>query len=485
MTFQWRYVPLRHRQTVRQLEVTMRFMRPLCTVVVLLAASAACVRGVPGVSSTDRPVSGPGCVVAISADTVPVKVTDGSRKACLPLAQLIEPGVPLLTDDNLRAGPPNGFPLGADTDLFCRLQPRPESGGSLKFRCLRTDARGQLYSDDGELAPAAVSFDADGILLDARGEQVLDEDGKPRQGDELRVKYFLGPEPPMRYREMFTETVVSRLFWALGIPVDRVYMPASVHCVGCSADPFGQKVPTLSSTPQVFILASVERPYDGKNIAVTRSKWYFGLGGDYNHGFGFDEIGKLLPGLPPARRVEAEVMAIALNLVAYSNTHSYQNDLVCRKGGWDKATGDCREVIAFVADVGGSLGGDKPYWVKGMPTPEMKRYPRGDFVTFSQGSVFTDAAACTLRYPIGSVRSVSEAARKMMDERIRDRLGRDQMQIIFEAASIHRMEPQVNASVATTLSMQPGAALDRGVQLLWADEVLKRFGEILTGRCPD
>lgn len=84
-------------------------------------------------------------------------------------------------------------------------------------------------------------------------------------------------------------------------------------------------------------------------------------------------------------------------------------------------------------------GGAKAYWVKGMPTPEMKRFPRGDYATFSRGSVLSNRSACSLRYPIGSVKNVSEAAREMMDERIRGRLGREQLQIIFAAASIHRM----------------------------------------------
>jgi hypothetical protein len=465
----------------------MPFNRPFNFVVVLLLAAPACVRGVPRISpvdtTTSAKASGPRCVVDVNADTVNVKVTNASRKACLLMAQLIEPAVPRATDDNLRAGPPNDFPLGADADIHCRLQPRPESGGSLKFRCMRTNAQGQLYDGDGELVPSADRVDAGGDLLDAQGMKVLDEDGKPREGDELRVKYFTGPAPAMRYREMFTETVVSRLFWVLGIPVDRVYMPASVRCVGCSADPFGQKVALPSSTPQLFTLASVERPYEGKTISITRSKWFLGLGGQYNHGFGFDEIGKILPDLAPSHRVAAEVMAIALNLVAYSNTHSYQNDLVCRKGGWDKTTGECSDVVAYVSDVGGSMGGEKAWWVEGMPAPEMKRYPRGDFTTFSHGSVFADPSACTLRYPIGSIRTVSEAARKVMDARIRGRIGREQLRIIFEAASIHRMEAQVNAAVAMKSNLEPGPGLDRGVQLLWADEMLKRFGEILSRRC--
>ena len=468
----------------------MLFIHSLNVLVILALGSLASApgRGLPDASPVDTvssvKVSGPRCVVAIKADSANIKVTNASRKACLPMAQLIEPGVPDATDDNLRAGPPSDFPLGADAAIHCRLQPRPESGGSLKFRCMRTNAQGQLYDGGGELVPSAVRVDAGGDLLDAQGMKVLDGDGKPRDGDELRVKYFTGPAPAMRYREMFTETVVSRLFWALGIPVDRVYMPASVRCVGCSADPFGQKVASPSLTPQLFTLASVERPYDGKTISISRSKWFLGLGSRYNHGFGFDEIGTILPDLPPARRVEAEVMAIALNLVAYSNTHSYQNDLVCRKGGWDKATGECSDVVAFVSDVGGALGGETAWWVEGMPAPEMKRYPRGDFTTFSHGSVFADLTACTLRYPIGSIRTVSEASRRVMDARIRGRIGREQLRIIFQAASIHRMEAQVNAAVAVQSSLQPGPELDRSVQLLWADEMLKRFGEILSRRCP-
>jgi len=468
----------------------MLFNLPLYVVIVLLQGlpEPLSVRGLPAVPSVDTVLSakpsGPRCVVAVSADTVKVKVTNASRKACLPMALLIEPGVPLATDDDLRAGPPSHIPLSATDDLHCRLKPRAESGGSLKFRCMRTNEQDQLYDDAGELVPAAVSFDAGGVLLDAQGKKVLDEDGKPREGDEFRVKYFTGPEPEMRFREMFTETVVSRLFWALGIPVDHVYMPASVRCLGCTAKPFGQKVATQSPIPQVFTLASVERSYDGKTISMERPKGVLWFGGKYDHGFGFDEIGNTLGDLPAARRVEAEVMAIALNLVAYNNTHSYQNDLVCRKGGWDKATGECTEVVAYVADVGGSLGGSKAWWVKGMPAPEMKQHPRGDFVTFSHGSVFSDATACALRYPIGSVRSVSEAARGMMDARIRGRLEREQLRIIFEAASIHRMEARVNAGVTAGANVQPGPELDHAVQLLWADEMLKRFGEILTGRCP-
>jgi hypothetical protein len=84
------------------------------------------------------------------------------------MAQLIEPGVPLATDASLRDGQPSDVPFSASADVHCRLKPRAESGGSLKFRCMRTNARDQLYDDAGEVVPSAMSFDAGGNLLDVR-----------------------------------------------------------------------------------------------------------------------------------------------------------------------------------------------------------------------------------------------------------------------------------------------------------------------------
>ncbi|MGQ0648356.1 MAG: hypothetical protein ACT4P7_12375 [Gemmatimonadaceae bacterium] len=383
----------------------------------------------------------------------------------------------------MRAGPPSRLAVRPGDHLYCRLQPRPKQGGSLKFRCLRTNARNQLYDEDGHVVREAIAFDADGKLLDAARRELRDEDDNPIKGLELRVKYFHGSEPAPRYREMFTETVVSRLFWALGIPADAVYMPASVRCFGCAPHPFGQLVPVTSDEPHVFPLASVEVPYEGKKIAVTRGRGVFGLGGRYDHGWGFSEI-SVKDGSTASRRLQAEVLALALNIVAYNNLHSYQNDLVCRRGAWNKQTGECHEVVAYVSDVGGTLGGRRSFLVDGEGEPEMKWYPRGDFITFSQGAVFSDKTECRLHYEIGAIEQVSEDARRMMDERIRGRLGREQLRIIFEAASIQRLEQRVNDLVAATYGLTPGPELDYAVQLLWSDELSSRMQELLTARCP-
>ena len=115
----------------------MLVIQALSVLVILALGSSACasVRGLPDATPIDTAssskASGPRCVVAVKADTVNVKVTNASRKACLPMAQLIEPGVPHATDDNLRAGPPSDFPLGADVDILFTPHLLPVSRGIL------------------------------------------------------------------------------------------------------------------------------------------------------------------------------------------------------------------------------------------------------------------------------------------------------------------------------------------------------------------
>jgi hypothetical protein len=281
---------------------------------------------------------------------------------------------------------------------------------------------------------------------------------------------------------MFTETVVSRIFWVLGIPVDRVYLPATVSCFGCSDDPFGQAVPLRSSMPRVFPLASVKRPYEGKKIAVERRRGFMGLGGAYDHGWSFNEVRQIIS-KSPERRTEAEVLALSLHLVGYHNLHAYQNDLRCRRGAWDKETGICSEPVAYISDVGGTLGGARTLVVEGQQEPKQALHPRGDFITFTFGTLFADPNSCTLPFDFGGIRSISEGARSVLDARIRGRLEREQLRIIFEQASIHRLDKRVNDLVAERYKLRPGPELDRAVQLLWADEMHKRLTRILTVRC--
>ena len=425
------------------------------------------------------------CVVPIDASDRRVEVTEESRRACVAMADVIEPRLPDLSLDALRKGPPSARPFGSDEDVYCRLAPRPEGqGGSPKFRCMRTDSRNRLLDEDGELIRAAVTFDGDDVLLDASGQPLQKENGKALKGDELRVKFFLGPEPEPRFREMFTETVVSHLFWALGIPADRVYMPASVRCFGCGPNPFGQLKPDSARAPRVFRFASVERRYVGKQINVERRRGWMGLGGGYGHGFAFGELEGLRASGTRQRKSEIEVLVTALNVVAYNSPSSYQNELVCRSGKWDKKTGVCTESVAYVQDVGGTLGGEKARSLPGVPLSEMKNHPRGDWPTFSQERVFRDAARCRLSYDIAGVEQLSEAGRKAVDRRISGRIGMEELLVIFQKANIHRMDARVTAFAMEQSRLPKGPELDKHVQRMWAEVVYARIREVLDARCP-
>jgi hypothetical protein len=424
------------------------------------------------------------CLVPINAGATRVVVNEATRRACVGQARLLEPEAPSISDDLLRTGPPGKVTFASTDTVYCRLRPVPKRGGSLKFRCMRTDSSNRLYDREGRIVPDATSFDADGNLLDAQKKPIFEPNGNPREGDELRVKYFRGEWPEVRYREMFTETVVSRLFWALGIPADRVYMPASVRCFGCGKEPFGQQTPEPSTEARTIGLASVKRPYEGRKIFVVRKSGFLGLGMTYDHGWGFREIGHSLPNATESQRIENEVLAVALNVVAYHNLHSYQNDLRCRPNAWNRQTGECSDPVAYISDVGGTFGGARAHHVVGDDEPEMLLHPRGDYITFSQSRVFDDAKRCVLHDPIGDVYQISEWARQVLDERIRGKLGREQLRIIFEQAHMHRLDKRVNELVLTTLKARPGPDLDRAVQLLWADEIAQRFDEILTAKCP-
>jgi hypothetical protein len=140
--------------------------------------------------------------------------------------------------------------------------------------------------------------------------------------------------------------------------------------------------------------------------------------------------------------------------------------------------------VAYVQDVGGTLGGEKARALGGVPESGMKNHPRGDWPTFSQEGVFSDAARCTLTYEIAGVDHLSEAGRLAFVERIRGRIGMDELLLIFEKARIHKMDSRVTRLAAAQSGLAPGPALDRHVHRMWAGAVHQRFREVEEARCP-
>jgi 5-methylcytosine-specific restriction endonuclease McrBC regulatory subunit McrC len=84
---------------------------------------------------------------------------------------------------------------------------------------------------------------------------------------------------------------------------------------------------------------------------------------------------------------------------------------------------------------------------------------------------------------MGGVRRVSEAARALMAKRIQGRISREELHMIFAKAKIQHLDKTANDLVARLDKIGPGPDLDEAVQYVWADEMMKRFNEILDRRC--
>ena len=76
--------------------------------------------------------------------------------------------------------------------------------------------------------------------------------------------------------EVFAEVAASRLFWALGFPVDRIY-PVKVLCRNCPPDPFKESKAEwhLGKSAQVsdrhYDPAIIERDLPGEKIEITKA----------------------------------------------------------------------------------------------------------------------------------------------------------------------------------------------------------------------
>ncbi|MEZ0391336.1 MAG: hypothetical protein ACAH59_03910 [Pseudobdellovibrionaceae bacterium] len=191
---------------------------------------------------------------------------------------------------------------------------------------------------------------------------------KCQLGDKkVKIKYYNGNN-----RELFSEVIAGRLFWALGFGTDQNYM-AEVHCRNCPHDdPFrwvdprtkesnsgifkrdledGLKAEDLKAKyintenfqgTRVFPFAVVEAKFEGKEVGL----------------WGWDEISK------NSNRKHVDALKLLVALLQHADNADKQNLLVCKKENLIKA-GDgtvigCKQAHAYVQDLGGTFGGGGP-----------------------------------------------------------------------------------------------------------------------------
>jgi hypothetical protein len=189
-------------------------------------------------------------------------------------------------------------------------------------------------------------------------------------GRSIRVKYFSG-DPDHGNREVFSEVVTTRLFWALGFYADSVY-PITVNCQDCPADPM---TGTGARATRKFI-GVTEPPFTGMLILSKA---------DPDQGWKFGEFDDAIAEMPqgPERdkqRMYFDALRLLAAFIQHGDRKAEQQRLVCL-GDVDTAAGDihplsegdekkfslpalferpgasaCRTPVALVQDLGATLG---------------------------------------------------------------------------------------------------------------------------------
>lgn len=138
-------------------------------------------------------------------------------------------------------------------------------------------------------------------------------------GRTLRVKYFDG-NPKTGNREVFSEVVATRLFWALGFGADALF-PVKVLCQECPEDPNTGKGARATRR----YAAVVEAQYAGTIVSS---------GVDLNQGWGFKEVDRAIATLPPgpvhdSQRAAFDALVLLSVFVQHGDRKPSQQRLVC------------------------------------------------------------------------------------------------------------------------------------------------------------
>lgn len=289
---------------------------------------------------------------------------------------------------NLAAGPPLTAAERIPADLTCTFDfpKKPLTGNTPKFNCAR------------------------------------------RPGDVLKVKY--GEENG----EIYAEIAASRLFWALGFKVDRMYA-AKVNCEGCPADPFAASKADWKDGPPkivgrfVFEPAALERDLPGEAIEVP----------DFE-GWAWPELDKVNPRAGGAPRAHVDALKLLAVFVQHSDSKPEQQDLLCAPGGVrrDRRRNEtCATPWLVVKDLGATFG-------KATALNRSKM----NLNDWSGARIWKEGAPCVgdlSRSLTGSLEDppISEAGRRFLATRLlllRDRQIRD----LFTAAMADRREGSID-----------------------------------------
>jgi hypothetical protein len=428
-------------------------------------------------------------VGTVAAQTQGCEVPDGMTKEqklpCVRAGRMLL-DQPTLSPTQLANGP--GFDSAepeksrfaystADDTIGCYFRPHyafaKVPGDSMKFQCWHMTADGAFYNRKGETVrvddvKVVIAKDKSGEKSASLYARTDDKNEHEIKADHFKIKYLKPPYPDHnpRFNEVFTAVATTRIMWALGFPADYVYPAGSVNCVGCTDDPFGQKLSdnkaSLKDAPAVFKVVNVERelpldqinPEDDETWSWTDAAKFYS-DGEWTH----------------QQKVEFDAYRLALGLIHYYNALPQQNRLVCAE--WEPVEAGhskvCRKPMIYVHDLGSTFGKKR----SGLDL--FGTNPRGIFDAYEPQTVFLSPANCELRATLLGDKKVLKEAQDLMIQRLA-RLDRDTVKSIFRVARFNMMDQkQVRRLRAAGSQNVDEAALDE-----WTNVFLKRIEEVRT-----
>lgn len=432
-------------------------------------------------------------VAGAGAQTKGCDVPDGMKKEqklpCLRAGAVLL-DQPVLTPEQLANGPDfdpaqpdqNRYAYFTEADtIHCYFRPHYAfakiPSDSMKFQCWHMTADGAFYSRKGE--PIHVDQVKVVIQQDKSGQKealLYPRDDAQNQheikADRVKLKYLKPPYPDHnpRFNEVFTAVAATRFMWVLGFPADRVYPAGDASCIGCTADPFGEKLAdnkaSLQDPPSVFKVVNVERelpwdeinPEDDETWSWTDAAKFYS-DGEWSH----------------QQKVEYDAYRLALGLIHYHNALPQQNRLDCAE--WQPGTSStkvCSRPVFYVHDLGSTFG------KKRSALDLLGTNPRGVFSAWEPQTVFVNPKNCELRATLLGDKQVLKEAQDLMIKRVA-RLDRDTVKSVFRVARFNMTDQkQVSRLRSHGAQNVDEAALDE-----WTEVFLKRVDEIRTAtNCP-
>lgn len=298
----------------------------------------------------------------------------------------------------------------------------------------------------GPAVAGAFAFDAwvDCVYLDK----------KPASGRSAKFTCETSPGQPIKVKyggwnaEVFGEVLATRLFWALGFPVDASY-PVRVRCKGCPADP--RFSPAITGPVAEFDPAAIERKLPGRPMETHPDS-----------GWTWKELEEIGPEAGPTARAERDALKLLVAFVQHTDSKAPNQRLLCPQGEEVGKRG-CRAPVMMVNDLGLTFG---------HAALANKNVDSVSLATWASLPVWNDDDGCvaklrgsftgSLAYP-----RIGEAGRALLAGLLM-KLSDRQLTDLFETARVQRRarEPRDSTGPAASVSEWVAAFKNKRAQIV-------------------